>query len=215
MLKLDYSQPSNLQGIAICQMACFPNSFNTALGASFVAKSLGWFLSQEKRFLFHVLRDGKVVGFCGGFAPQFYGDGSSSGMLQFAFKEAIIGVLKKPWLIFNKELRAYYPFIFRNIKKKLGIRKSIAAKPEPIDFILVPTVGLVVIGVHPNFRGKGIFELLMNEFEQKAKSLNISTCSLSVRSNNNRAIAAYKKMGWELKQDDGISFVMQKKLYTN
>lgn len=212
MFQQSNSELKDLKNIAACQMACFPNSFNTRLGKSFVTKTLQWFLQTDKRFLFHVVYNNEVVGFCGGFAPQFYGDGSSSGMLQFAFKEAVIGILKKPWLIFNKELRAYYPFIIRNIKKKLGLRKTNAAKPQPSNFIFSPTVGLVVIGVHPSFRGKGVFEMLMNEFEQRALNLNIKTCMLSVRANNARAIGAYKKMGWVLKEDQGGSIVMQKEI---
>ena len=120
-------------------MACFPNSFNTKLGKKFVAKTLQWFLASDKRFLFHVTINNEVVGFCGGFAPQFYGDGSSSGMLQYAFKEAVFGIFKKPWLIFNKELTAYYPFIIRNIKKKLGLLKNNAAVPKPENFVFIPS----------------------------------------------------------------------------
>lgn len=212
MFQLGNSTLKDLKNIAACQMVCFPNSFNTKLGKPFVAKALQWFLETDKRFLFHVINNGEVIGFCGGFAPQFYGDGSSSGMLQFAFKEAVLGILKKPWLIFNKELMVYYPFIIRNIKKKLGLKKTNAAKPQPLNFVFLPTVGLVVIGVHPSFRGKGVFEMLMNEFEQRALHLNIKTCILSVRANNGRAIGAYQKMGWMLKEEQGSSIVMKKEI---
>ncbi len=206
------SKPKDLEDIAICQMLCFPSSFNTKLGKSFVVKTLQWFLQTDKRFLFHVVHNDEVVGFCGGFTPQFYGDGSSSGMLQFAFKEAVMGVIKKPWLFFNKELRAYYPFIIRNIKKKLGLRKTNAATQQPKNFVFVSTVGLVVIGVHPSHRGKGVFEMLMNEFEKKSMDLSIQTCMLSVRANNARAIAAYKKMGWLVKENQVSSIVMSKEI---
>lgn len=212
MFQLIYSEPKQLKEIAICQMDCFPNSFNTALGKKFIAKTLTWFLQKNTRFLFHVTYNNQIVGFCGGFAPQYYGDGSSSGMLQFAFKEAVLGILKKPWLIFSKELRSYYPFIFRNIKKKLGISKSIAATPQPTNFVFKPSVGLVVIGVHPSIRGKGVFEILMKEFECNAIKLNISNCNLSVRSDNARAIAAYKKMGWQIKSDINGAVIMFKQL---
>jgi GNAT superfamily N-acetyltransferase len=212
MYQLVCSEPKHLNAIAACQMECFPNSFNTKLGKSFTAKTLSWFLQNDKRFLYHIIHNNQVVGYCGGFAPQYYGDGSSSGMLQCAFKEAIIGVLKKPWLIFNKELRAYYPFIIRNIKKKLGLTKTLAAKPKPQDYVFKPSVGLVVIGVHPTMRGKGVFEIIMKEFEQRALQLNITNCSLSVRSSNARAIAAYKKMGWQIKSDKDGAVIMFKQL---
>jgi hypothetical protein len=59
----------------------------------------------------------EVVGFCGGFAPQFYGDGSSSGMLQFAFKEAVMGIAKKPWLLVNKELKTIIHLLVEILKR--------------------------------------------------------------------------------------------------
>lgn len=213
MFQLIYSEQKQLKEIAVCQMDCFPNSFNTALGKNFIAKTLAWFLQKNTRFLFHVTdNNNKVVGFCGGFAPQFYGDGSSSGMLQFAFKEAVLGILKKPWLVFNRELSAYYPFIFRNIKKKLGLSKSLAATPQPTNFVFTQSVGLVVIGVHPSIRGKGVFEILMKEFDRNAIKLNITNCNLSVRSNNARAIAAYQKMGWQVKSNINGAVIMFKQL---
>lgn len=212
MFQLQKTDFNTLEALVACQMACFPNSFNTKLGKKYVFKTLEWFLANDKRFLFQVTENEQVVGFCGGFAPQFYGDGSSSGMLQYAFKEAVFGIFKKPWLIFNKELTAYYPFIIRNIKKKLGLLKNNAAVPKPENFVFIPTVGLVVIGVHPLYRGKGVFEILMNEFEKQASALNIHTCILSVRTENKRAIAAYKKMGWYIKEEQATSIIMTKEI---
>ena len=212
MYQLSNTEPSQLNDLAICQMACFPKSFNTQLGKNYIAKSLNWFLQKDTRFLFHVMCNNEVVGFCGGFAPQFYGDGSSSGMLQFAFKEAVMGIAKKPWLLVNKELRNYYPFIGRNIKKKLGLKKTLAAETKPTNYVFKESVGLVVIGVHPAYRGKGIFEILMKEFEQKALQLNIKNCNLSVRADNARAIAAYTKMGWQIQSQKDNAIIMFKHL---
>jgi ribosomal protein S18 acetylase RimI-like enzyme len=123
-----------------------------------------------------------------------------------------MGIAKKPWLLVNKELRNYYPFIGRNIKKKLGLKKTLAAETKPANYVFNESVGLVVIGVHPNYRGKGIFELLMKEFEQKALQLNIKNCNLSVRGDNARAIAAYSKMGWETLSQKNNALIMFKKL---
>ena len=210
MFQINNTEPKDLKSIAQCQMKCFPNSHNTKLGQQFISKSLQWFLQKENRFLFHITDQNQVIGFCGGFSPQFYGDGSSSGMLQFAFKEAIFGIAKKPWLLFNKSIRLYYPFILRNIKKKLKLTQTIAVVPQPTNYVFKQTVGLVVIGVHPNFRGKGVFEKLMIEFENRAKQLQIKDCILSVRTENLRAIAAYKKMGWFVKDENEISLTLTK-----
>lgn len=209
MLTIKCSQKQQLPDIAECQMDCFPDSFATKLGRSYVQKSLEWFLVNDQRFLFHCEEHGKIVGYCGGFAPAYYGDGSSSGMLQHAFKEAIKGTLKKPWLLFNAELVQYYPHIFRNIRKKILKTKTIAAVTSNKREI-EPTVGLVIIGVHPSFRGKGVFELLMTEFENQARKLNRTQVNLSVKKDNNRAINAYKKFGWTIRQEQADGLKMHK-----
>jgi ribosomal protein S18 acetylase RimI-like enzyme len=123
-----------------------------------------------------------------------------------------MGIVKKPWLLVNKELRNYYPFIARNIKKKLGLKKTLAAETKPTNYVFKESVGLVVIGVHPAYRGKGIFEILMKEFEQKALQLNIKNCNLSVRADNARAIAAYTKMGWQIQSQKDNAIIMFKHL---
>ena len=205
MPSIESSRTQQLPDLAVCQMACFPTSFATKLGKGYVQKSLEWFLESPKRFLFHCESDGKVIGYCGGFAPAFYGDGSSSGMLQHAFKEAVKGTLIKPWLIFHPELFQYYPHLLRNIKKKLFRKKVISSNTQSLkEFDKV--VGLVIIGVHPEYRGKGIFELLMGEFERQAGLLNRNEVNLSVKKDNLRAINAYKKFGWKVRfeKPDGL-----------
>ena len=210
MFLIKSSGKSALPKIADCQMACFPASFATKLGAKYVQKSLEWFLKSSHRFLFHCEEDGKVVGYCGGFAPAFYGDGSSSGMLQHAFKEAMIGTLKKPWLIFHPELFRYYPHVLKNIKRKIfktpNSSSSISNTQKEID----PVVGLVIIGIHPSYRGKGVFELLMTEFEKQAADQNRKEVNLSVKKNNFRAINAYKKFGWLVRKEEGDAIKMHK-----
>jgi len=204
MLTIRQSQEQQLPDLAACHMACFPTSFATKLGNAYVQKTLDWFLQNEQRFLFHCEADEKVVGYCGGFAPAFYGDGSSSGMLQHAFKEAIKGTLMKPWLAFHPELFQYYPHVFRNLKKRLFRKTPTPNAKAPEQFNQV--VGLVIIGVHPKYRGKGVFELLMKEFERQASMLKRNEVNLSVKKENLRAINAYKKFGWHVKfeQPDGV-----------
>lgn len=191
-------------------MQCFPDSLATKLGKKYVVKTFEWFLVVPNRFLFHIEDGEEIVGYCGGAIPKTYGDGSSSGMLQHAFKEAVIGLLKKPWLIFNKEVIKLYPLIWRNIKKKLfGIsvpKKSPDIKP------FIPYAGLVVIGVEKHYRGTGIFNSLMNQFYQEAINRDVLIGNLSVKKNNLRAIAAYKKMNWQITEEHKQTLVMQKKI---
>lgn len=200
-----------LPEVARCHLLSFPNSFGTKLGYDFAVRSLEWFLTGENRFLFHITDDDKVIGYCGGFQSQGPGDGSTSGMMQFAMKEAAIGMLKKPWLFFHKDIIRFYPLIFKNIFRKItGTKKNPVIHPVLVNDI--PHIGLVVIGVHPDHRGKGCFELLMQQFEKECVRRHVSKMTLSVRTSNARAIAAYKKVGWQTSIQTEVAAEMYKML---
>lgn len=210
-LQLQNSSHKHLDALAICHAECFPASLSTKLGMAYIKKTLEWFLVDDNRFLFHAEVNGNITGYCGGFIPRGFGDGSSSGMLQYAFKEAVLGILKNPLLVFNKEVREFYPFIFRNIKNKIFGKpkiKSVDSSNRPRQ----KYTGLVVIGVLPAFRGTDVFPALMNYFEAQSKLRNVLLLNLSVRKDNDRAVAAYKKFGWQVTEEHLKSFVMQKSL---
>jgi ribosomal protein S18 acetylase RimI-like enzyme len=194
MYRLEQTQSSHIRDISICHLKCFPSSLSSRLGLLYLDKTFGWFIASENRFLFHFESGKKVIGYCGGFRSSFVGDGSTSGMLQYAMREALHALIKKPWLLLHPDLLKRYPLIIRNIYKKIsGSQKNIAT-------IICDNskIGLVVIGVHPDYRGKGVFELLMQNFEEECKKRDAAKITLSVKASNARAIAAYKKAGWQI-----------------
>lgn len=209
MFKLLQSLHSDIPAITKTHRICFAKSLSSKLGNDYTAKTFEWFLAGENRFLFHVTDNEQVIGYCGGFSSLYAGDGSTSGMMQYAMREAVKGTLKRPWLLFNKEVRSLYPVITKNIFKKF--KKSRNNKVE--DTANTPAekkVGLVVIGVLPKFRGEGVFEILMNEFEKQTLLRNIYKIGLSVKKQNERAINAYKKAGWKIEKEHSNSFEMVK-----
>ncbi len=169
-------------------------------------------MGHANRFLFHVEIDTKVVGYCGGFVPAKPGDGSSSGTLQHAFNQAIKGLIKKPWLLFHAEVKPHYPFLWRNIKRRVTGKMKPAVAPVKNAKPFEPYCGLVVIGVLPGYRGRGIAQHLMDEFEERAKALHQSQCKLSVKKNNLRALQAYKKQGWYIGEEQPVTYVMMKEI---
>lgn len=189
---------SQIKNVVECHRKCFSSSLSTKLGSSYLIKSFEWFLSGENKFLFHIMQDSIVVGYCGGFKSSFAGDGSTSGIMQYAMKEAVIGMLKHPMLFFNREVISFYPLIFKNLFKKFLFKKEKNKKLFTPAVGNEKKIGLVVIGVHPDYRGKGYFELLMHEFENECRKRSAVKSTLSVKSTNGRAIAAYKKAGWEI-----------------
>jgi ribosomal protein S18 acetylase RimI-like enzyme len=182
--------------VALCHLKCFPTSFASKLGLVYVSKSFEWFLKDENnRFLLHLECDAKIVGYCAGFRSSYPGEGSTSGMLQYAMPEAIKGIIRKPYLLFHPELIKRYPLIFKNIRRRIfKTKKNIPVINQNCN---ESKIGLVVIGVLPEYRGKGCFELLMQRFEEECKKRNADKMILSVKAANARAVAAYKKVGWE------------------
>ena len=75
-----------------------------------------------------------------------------------------------------------------------------------------PYCGLVVIGVLPAYRGKGIAQQLMDEFEERAKALHQTQGKLSVKKNNQRALQAYKKQGWYIGEEQAVTYVMHREI---
>ena len=193
-------------------MQCFPESLATKLGLAYVQKTFDWYMGHANRFLFHVEMNNEVVGYCGGFVPTKPGDGSSSGTLQHAFNEALKGLAKKPWLLFHAEVKPHYPFLWRNIKRRVTGKMKPAVVPTLNSKPFEPYCGLVVIGVLPTYRGKGIAQQLMDEFEERAKALHQSQCKLSVKKNNTRALQAYKKQGWQIGEEQPVTYVMVKEI---
>ena len=203
------SGKQHLRNLAKCHISCFPKSLSSKLGEAYVMKTFEWFLASPDRFLFHVEIDGRIAGYCGGFVPRKYGDGSSSGMLQYAFDKAITGLLLHPWLFFHLEVRQQYKFLWLNVKRKFTGKVIPIGKPSSIANS--PThVGLVVIGVHPDFRGTGVAQQLADEFELRAQNYNRHELILSVKKDNLRAINAYKKFGWKLLKEQNNTYVLHK-----
>jgi GNAT superfamily N-acetyltransferase len=204
---------SDIEQVISCYRTCFPNSFSVRLGGSYIRKMFEWYLAADNRYLLHVCEEHNVIGFCGGFLPRYFGDGSTSGMLQFAMREAVIGVLKKPWLLLHPEIVRMYPLLFRNVRRKIiGAGNQTNVKSQESTPPNKQRAGLVVIGVLPEYRGKGIFELLMKKFEEEAVARGAEELDLSVKKDNTRAVKAYQRSGWKILKDDKQNYVMQKLL---
>jgi ribosomal protein S18 acetylase RimI-like enzyme len=175
-------------------------------------------LAPDQNGVFWIEEDGKCIGYCGGFVldgSDAYG--SASGMTQFGFSTAVKIMIRKPWLFFHPEIRARYPFIITNIKRRLkkmvGLNEK-PTQPAPIvqsKFTGIPA-GLVVIGVDPAHHKKGIGSLLQQEFERIAREKGADYMQLSVRKENAQAISSYKRNGWTIEEDQRIAFGMKKKL---
>lgn len=177
-------------------------------------RMLSWYLEDDRGDLFHLVENGTVTGYCGGILILEAGKhGSATSVTQYTFKALVTSFLLKPWLIFHPEIRKRFPFIWRNIKLKLNLSKPLVSgiiTEAGNDFI--PSMGLVAIGVSPEYQGKGYGTILLMEFERRAIEKGFKKIHLSVRKDNPQAIGAYLKNGWVIGKTGEEELSMYKNL---
>lgn len=212
---IHYGVAKDLPSLAKVHRAAFPGSLATAMGQKYVERMLSWFLSSDKTFIFYVTAEnGEIAGYCGGMIKDgTLLTGSASGMLQHSFNMALKSMALRPWLFFHKEMTHRYGFMLSNIMRKV-LRKPAAVAPQQKSAEApapnTASVGLVTIGVKPSFFGKGAGSLLLKEFERKSKELKIPKMYLSVNANNDQAIKAYERNGWQKSRVNGATLSMFK-----
>ncbi len=206
--------PSDLPLISVCHQRAFPKSLSSALGVRYLSKMFSWYLSSPKTFLFHSQEDGKCLGYCGAMVVDgSWPVGSTSSVVRYSFTAGVWAIVFRPWLLFNWEIWEKWPLFWNNLKFKLGVLKKNnpphAAVHEPFE----SSVGLIVIGVHPDYQGKGYGAMLLQEFERRAVvDFGIRKFHLSVRIDNTHAIQVYEHAGWKKGQQQGGSVLMWKHL---
>lgn len=207
------SSIEDLKSIALCHRNTFPNSLSSLLGHSYCVSMFSWYLNSKKTFLFHIENsNNKCVGYCGGMLIDGISSlGSASGMFQHSFNSALLALLLRPWLFLHPELKSKLPLVIKNIKIKLGLQVDKQnSTSQNSQICLTPKMGLVVIGIDPQFQGLGFSSLILDEFERISKQeYNINQLQLSVLSKNVKAINAYKKQGWvvELEFENSVNMI--------
>lgn len=213
-MEIKYAKNTDLAAIAQCHISAFPDALSSAMGKKYVEKMLEWYISGDKMFLFYIEENKKCVGYCGGIISDgTLPTGAASGMIQHSFSEAVNSLLMRPWLLVHKELRKKYSLALKNIKLKIKNKlfkpkKSLSGKKK----IAEPQVGLVVIGVRPEYHGKGYGSKLLQEFERFSGTTGIKKLQLSVIKDNLKAIRSYERNGWQRAEIHGNSLTMYKYL---
>ncbi len=192
------SQTVDLKRIAQCHIAAFPGSLSSKLGLGYCMKMMSWYLADERGILFHIENESNLLGYCGGIKMVNEGmHGSATSITQYTFISILISFLIRPWLIFHPDIRNRVPFVWKNLKLKIGLSKaSYPNTNKEQKKIFVPSLGLVVIGVNPHYQGKGYGTLLLREFEKRAREMGFMKIHLSVKKDNSQAIHSYLKSGW-------------------
>lgn len=181
------------------------------MGQRYLERMFSWYICTPDTFLFHISENGRCIGYCGGMlAGGKRAAGSTSSVLRYTLWDAVWALIWRPWLWFNSEIWENWPLFWKNFLFKLGIRKqhSISRKASPTPIL---SAGLIVIGVHPDYQGKGFGSALLKEFERIAiEKYGVHRFHLSVRADNEPAIRAYEHAGWQRGELQGVSLSMWK-----
>ncbi len=212
MNKFQVAQQRDLNRIACCHKEVFPKSLTSKMGVPYLEKIFSWYLSTEKAFLFFIEDQGNVVGYAGGMIVDgTLAHGSASSLAQHTFYDSIKALLVRPWLFLHPDFLSRYALFARNVLTRIRNkfrRSEVRSAVKPLE----PYVGLVVIGVHPSFQGKGYGSAILTEFERKTIQHGLKRMLLTVNVDNEQAIKSYKRNGWMVLDATKKSISMEKRL---
>jgi len=206
------AQEKDLEAIAKCHQKTFPDALTSKMGVHYLSRIFSWYLSTDKAFLFFLKENDQVVGYAGGIVVDgTLAHGSASSLTQHTFNDAIKALMIRPWLLLHRDFVSRYALFARNIVTRLRnkfketeIRSAVTPKE--------PHVGLVVIGVDPMFHGKGFGTTLLQEFEKQTLQYGFKKMTLTVKTDNQKAIRSYFRNGWFASKVVGKSTLMEKRL---
>jgi ribosomal protein S18 acetylase RimI-like enzyme len=179
----------DVPAVAALHQTVFPGYFLTLLGQEFLELFYAQFVARAGNHGLVAKRDGRLLGFvvATSDAPALYRTFYRSHFLRLSWI-----VLRR--LIMCAELR-------RSVATRAGhVRHafdSLLRRPAPAQPGGDPTARLLSIGVHPEQRGQGIAEELVNRLCEELRGEGVGAVGLSVRGDNSRAIAFYRRTGWQ------------------
>ncbi|WP_068547165.1 ribosomal protein S18-alanine N-acetyltransferase [Thalassotalea crassostreae] len=96
-----------------------------------------------------------------------------------------------------------FPWTKKTLLSCIGgryITKQVSVDGSVVGFyvgdLVIDEFTLMEICVHPDFQGKGLGQVLMNDFIATARAKNVVTCHLEVRAKNIAAQMMYMKNGF-------------------
>ncbi|MCE7918293.1 MAG: hypothetical protein DPW21_07530 [Anaerolineae bacterium] len=173
---------------ASLHMIAFQGYTNTLIGMPYVQAFIRWFFESEEAVALCAVDDSnRPVGYVVG-APLGYG----ASLNKRTLLPALVGILLRPWLIFNPRFR----WIVANRLRSWNVSRKQQSHGMPT--LPGPTLSLVGIGVHPDAHGQGVGLKLITAFESYAIEMNAKSMRLSVYPDKIAARQLYTKAGWKL-----------------
>jgi ribosomal protein S18 acetylase RimI-like enzyme len=182
------AQTENVFGIAQCHIFAFPERFMTEMGPRWLCALYRFYIKHLKGVCYVAIDSiGKVVGFAVGGEPDIREQFLRAAMLRY------------PHIIFWKFLTRpiVRTVLLGELFKKLHLkRQDNSSENADTDKTLPKCSNLLSICVLPDYKGTGISNQLIETFQKACAARGYRRLTLSVLSENSRAIAFYKKHGW-------------------
>jgi len=194
----------HVAGMAGCHGACFPDQFTSRMGGAYARAFYRAYIDDPEgiAFVAREERTGKILGQVAGGRPgirsDFLARASGRFFLRLAAKAVTDGVVRRA--LFNK-------LFGRRLSSQKREQRDDGAQPWLNENR--PAL-LQVICLLPQGRGTGAAGGLMEAFAEACRSRGYEVMFLPVFISNERAIAFYRKHGWQLAQQTGDSMIMKR-----
>ena len=180
--------------LARLHMIAFEGYTNTKLGSRYVEEMFKFYAVEANRIaLYSSIGEDKICGYVIG-APVGYG----ADLVQALWKTVAVSVAARPRIWLDARLRS---ILWSRLCNFARIGTNTNSQPDDQatfdeKVLTIQTISLVGIAVHPDFRGQHIGELLMIDFEERAKNLGYRSMRLTVYPENDAARRLYHRAGW-------------------
>lgn len=193
--------------VASLHRQIFSDYFLTHMGQSFLEHYYKEFMDQSENYGFVAVNEDVLLGFVVGTSD------SERLYTRFYRRNFALLVPISLWRL------AVDPYVRRHMWSRMThVRRALRSlfgrvrgqgSPSESASQSRAVARLLSVGVGPECRGQGVADALVGRFCEHLRQDGFEIVGLSVRSNNNRAISFYKKIGWqqERSSDTVISFV--------
>lgn len=193
MIQYRIADITDIPNVAKVHQTCFPGTFITSFGQKLIADYYLEFFNENPLFVI-VEKDGIVEGFCMGYLK------GSEARSRFMSKCKL-----------RLAFRMFYLCITFN---KLAFQKCIAfVKPKKTFALsqkMIADADLLSICVTDDLKGTGASRELVEKFEKLLSERLVKSYTLAVYKDNSRAIAFYRKMGFETVAETNDEYKMLK-----
>lgn len=201
------ARKEDLPGIAAVHIECFPDYFSTKMGKKILSSYYGKYLETDPD-LFFIAYDNeqnKVIGLTNGYVS---GDGRSS-------REEFIsankwGLIFRILLMLVKCDKVVWKKVIEILKSKKKTVKT--ENNQQQNKPKKKKIGLLSICVKKEYRGTQAASMMIEKFDKACMEQGVGQYALSVFPDNSRAVAFYKKMGFEFSKETENHAVYTKKL---